>query len=217
MKENLSQLYAYHSLSSSRLKIDDMKFLSFAAVPAFASLVSAVTYTITVGENQGLTYDPPFINASVGDVVAFQFVAKNHSVTQSTFTDPCTESANGVDSGFFPVQANATVVPEWSFTLNNDSVPLWFYCAQTGHCEKGMVFAVNPTETKSFSAFQAAANATASNSTTSTGNSSSSAAPSPSASSVGSSGSAKSGALQRFSLSSTSAIAVLGLVMGVLL
>lgn len=31
------------------------------------------------------------------------------------------------------------------------------YCGQTGHCTKGMVFAVNPTQEKSLAAFKAAA------------------------------------------------------------
>ncbi|KLO10557.1 hypothetical protein SCHPADRAFT_878002 [Schizopora paradoxa] len=186
-----------------------MKF-SFAAIPAFIAAASAVTHTVLVGENQGLTYNPSSVTAAEGDVIAFQFVAKNHSVTQSTFAAPCTKS--GVDSGFFPVSANATVVPQWSFTLNNASAPLWFYCAQTGHCGQGMVFAVNPTAAKSFDAFQAAANATVSNSTTSS-NGTSSSAPSPSASASGT----PSGAMARFSLSSASAVTLMGLAVGLLL
>jgi len=198
-------------VSLSNNTIFTMKF-SFAIIPAFAAAVSAVTHTVLVGENLGLTYNPSSITAAEGDVIAFQFVAKNHSVTQSSFANPCTKS--GVDSGFFPVQANATVVPQWSFTLNNASAPLWFYCAQTGHCAQGMVFAVNPTAAKSFSAFQAAANATASNSTTSTnGTSSSSTAPSPSASASA----ASNGAMTRFSLNSASVVTLMGLAVGLVL
>jgi len=188
-----------------------MKFTSLVAAFASVGLAQAATFIIAVGENQGLTFDPPSINASVGDTVAFQFKAKNHSVTQSSFAAPCTKS--GVDSGFFPVAANATVIPQWSFTLNNASTPLWFYCAQTGHCAKGMVFAVNPTATKSFEAFQANANATGSTATTSAGGSST-ASPSASVSST----SAVSGALSRTSISGAAALlTALGLVAGVAL
>jgi len=56
-----------------------------------------------------------------------------------------------------PVAANATEFPQWSFTVKNATAPLWFYCRQVGHCNKGMVFAINPTAAKSFSLYQAAA------------------------------------------------------------
>ena len=95
--------------------------------------------------------------------------------------------ALGIDSGFMPVAANATEIPQWSFQVTNASAPLWFFCRQTGHCAKGMVFAVNPTAAKSFEAFQAAANATAAAANTTTGTSSTTGAgtaTSPSASAV---------------------------------
>lgn len=41
-----------------------------------------------------------------------------------------------------------------------DTNPIWVYCRQTGHCQQGMVFAVNPGD--KFAAFQAAATAGAS-------------------------------------------------------
>ncbi|KAJ7134882.1 hypothetical protein C8R44DRAFT_771718 [Mycena epipterygia] len=139
----------------------------FALATAAASVVSAVsaaTFTVKVGENNGLTFDPTTVTAAVGDEIAFQFLAKNHSVTQSTFANPCaimTTPSAGIDSGFQAVSANATQIPQYSFTVNNASSPLWFFCAQTNpvsHCSKGMVFAVNaPTTGKTFSAFQAAA------------------------------------------------------------
>jgi hypothetical protein len=103
------------------------------------------------------------VNASVGDTIAFTFLSKNHTVTQSTFASPCTNlSGTGIDSGFVFVPNNATSFQQFSFTLNNASAPLWFYCRQTGHCEQGMVFAVNPNANKTFSAFQAAAMASSS-------------------------------------------------------
>ncbi|KAK0188093.1 Cupredoxin [Armillaria mellea] len=142
-------------------------------IAAIASIASAANITVKVGENSGLTFDPTSVTAAEGDVVQFEFLAKNHTVTQSTFAVPCekmTTPTEGVDSGFVPVTNGTTAFPIWSFTVNNASAPLWFYCAQTGHCAKGMVFAINPTANKSFAAFQAAAMAstTTTNSTTST-------------------------------------------------
>jgi len=137
------------------------------AVAAFAPVLSVygANILVQVGAGGQLAFSPTNITAQVGDTVAFQFQGKNHSVTQSTFASPCsimTTPAQGIDSGFQPVAANATQLPEWSFTVNNASAPLWFFCAQTNpanHCEAGMVFSVNadPTSAKSFAVYQAAA------------------------------------------------------------
>jgi plastocyanin len=144
-----------------------MRTSFIAALLASAAAVSAQqTFNVLVGANDTLTFQPDTVNASVGDTIAFTFLSKNHTVTQSTFAAPCTNfSADGIDSGFVPVDPTATSFQQYSFTMNNVSAPLWFYCRQTGHCGKGMVFAVNPTAAKSFSAFQAAAMATSGNST----------------------------------------------------
>ncbi|ESK95240.1 serine-threonine rich [Moniliophthora roreri MCA 2997] len=130
----------------------------FPIVAALVSVAAAETFTVVVGGNQSLTYSPESVNAKVGDTIQFQFVAKNHTVTQSTFAKPCERMSTptqGVDSGFLPVPQNATEFPVWSFTLNDASAPLWFYCAQQPHCSRGMVFSVNPTADKTHAAFKA--------------------------------------------------------------
>jgi len=139
--------------------------MRFAAVLAALVPVLAVsaqnTIVVQVGANGTLTYTPNSVTANAGDTIQFQFLSKNHTVTQSSFAAPCqnlTTPTQGIDSGFMPVTNSSNgLVPAWSFTVNNASAPLWFYCRQTGHCQQGMVFAVNPTAAKSFSAFQAAA------------------------------------------------------------
>jgi len=131
-----------------------------ATLPLFAL---ADNILVQVGANGQLAFSPTNVTANVGDTISFQFQGKNHSVTQSTFADPCTiqtTPAQGIDSGFQPVAANATELPQWSFTVNNASAPLWFFCAQTNpavHCHAGMVFSVNanPTSAKSFAVYQA--------------------------------------------------------------
>lgn len=85
----------------------------------------------------------------------FTSLAKNHTVTQSSFAAPCTNiTGGGIDSGFQFIAPNATTISQYSFTLNNVTGPLWFYCRQANHCQQGMVFAVNPTAEKSFDTFQ---------------------------------------------------------------
>ncbi|EAU86447.1 hypothetical protein CC1G_05441 [Coprinopsis cinerea okayama7 len=118
-----------------------------------AATVSAETFTVLVGKDNGLTYDPPTVNAKVGDVISFQFLSKNHTVTQSTFASPCVPKDQGVDSGFQFVPEGAAQIPAWSITINDDSTPLWFFCNRAPHCERGMVFSVNPTADKSHEAF----------------------------------------------------------------
>ena len=104
---------------------------------------------VVVGANGTLAYDPPFVDASAGDEIRFNFVAKNHTATQSSFDQPCTSqigpdgvSITGFDTGFNFV-ANGSAPVKQSFIMPQTDKPLWFYCRQTGHCAKGMVFAVN--------------------------------------------------------------------------
>jgi len=132
---------------------------SFAAFALASALVaSAADINVRVGDG-GLVFNPSSVMGQLGDTIHFTFVSKNHSVTESTFAVPCTQASTGIDSGFLAVDANSTLAPSWSFTLNT-TTPLWFFCAQTtpvNHCQSGMVFAVNPTADKTFDAYQATA------------------------------------------------------------
>jgi len=127
---------------------------------------------------------------------------KNHTATQSTFANPCSPAAGGFDSGLyvsFPfLSLTLSLIPSFSIPVSDnntsgpfqqaqfqvkDTNPVWVYCRQTGHCQKGMVFAINPGD--KFAAFQAAAmgNTTA-NSSSTTSPAASSAAPTTTASST---------------------------------
>ncbi|KAJ7272049.1 Cupredoxin [Mycena haematopus] len=143
-----------------------MRFsLAVAAALLPVLSVSAADILVLVGANGQLAFSPSNVTAEVGDTIAFQFQAKNHSVTQSTFPNPCaiqTTPAQGIDSGFQFVSNTSTTLPQWSFTVDNASTPLWFFCAQTipvNHCQMGMVFSVNanPNSAKSFAVYQQAA------------------------------------------------------------
>ena len=109
-------------------------------------------------------------NAQPGDTVFFTFKQKNHTVTQSTFDSPCQRTV-GFDSGLLvlvcdvkrsltdkacslPVSADNVAGPfPGAQLLVHDAQPIWVYCRQAGHCQQGMVFAVNPGE--KFAAFKA--------------------------------------------------------------
>jgi len=133
---------------------------------AFLPLVASTVYNVNVSDTSGdLTFNPEAIAAQPGDQVVFQFFPKNHTVTQSSFADPCGFKEGGFDSGFMPVAANATGAhPTYTLTVN-DTNPVWVYCRQAAntansHCGKGMVFAVNcgaDGAPNSFSNFKASA------------------------------------------------------------
>ncbi|TVY89662.1 putative GPI-anchored cupredoxin [Lachnellula willkommii] len=115
-------------------------------VLAFAAAASAATIKVSVGQN-GLTYTPNDITANVGDSVEFDFFPKNHTVTQSSFADPCHPLAGGFFSGFVPTTAT-TLGSTFTITVK-DTKPVWIYCSQTegNHCQAGMVAAINAPKT----------------------------------------------------------------------
>ncbi|KAF8077673.1 hypothetical protein FPV67DRAFT_1443283 [Lyophyllum atratum] len=151
-----------------------MHFSTAVFVLTSALVASAADLQVLVGDG-GLTFTPPSVTAASGDTINFEFRAKNHSVTQSTFANPCalmTTPKTGVDSGFQAVEAGATSFPQWSITIDDPTTPLWFFCAQTvplNHCQSGMVFAVNAPPDKTFDAYQAKAKAGSTNSSAPTG------------------------------------------------
>ncbi|KAJ7460994.1 hypothetical protein B0H11DRAFT_2057691 [Mycena galericulata] len=143
------------------------KFTTFAAVACLSLAVIPIARSaiidVTVGGEGVIAYTPSSVVANVGDVVQFTFKQKNHTITQSTLATPCSPLEGGFDSGFVPVAANETDFPLAQLTVK-DTNPIWIYCKQTGHCQQGMVFAVNPGS--NLAAFQAAATGNTSIATT---------------------------------------------------
>jgi hypothetical protein len=80
-------------------------------------------------------------------MVQFQFAPANHTVTQSTFDQPCQpislhSNVTGVYSGFMAVSASATETPTYTIKINN-TTPMWIYCSQGKHCQAGMNMVIN--------------------------------------------------------------------------
>ena len=68
-----------------------------------------------------LSYFPEAIQAAQGDVVKFIFMQKNHTVTQSTFADPCKKMEGGLDSGFKPNPEGLSGPDfEWEMTVSSN-------------------------------------------------------------------------------------------------
>jgi len=141
--------------------------LAFAALSAAAVLAQDTkVHVVRVGAMNGsLAYFPNNLVAAVGDMVQFQFAPANHTVTQSTFDNPCSPIAQhsnvtGVFSGYMPVSASAEMSPTYTIKINS-TTPMWLYCSQGKHCQNGMTMVINENTkanaSRSLSAYQALA------------------------------------------------------------
>lgn len=100
------------------------------------------TIKVTVGADKKFLYSPNDITAEVGDKIEFDFFPANHTVTQSSFADPCHPLSGGFFSGFVPTKDSPSGT---SFTITvKDTKPIWFYCSQGKHCQMGMLPLVAP-------------------------------------------------------------------------
>jgi hypothetical protein len=104
------------------------------------------TFIVNVGDRGELVFSPPSLNASVGSIIAFNFLASNHTLTQSNLSNPCLYNG-GFNSGFKqsnPANISGKYVIEFEVQTQD---PQWFFCAQrvkASHCNEGMVFSLNP-------------------------------------------------------------------------
>lgn len=73
---------------------------TYQSYPGSASPSSAVSsdHKVVVG-GSSLVFQPANITAQVGDTITFQFMAKNHTATQSTFAGPCKPLAQNSSTG----------------------------------------------------------------------------------------------------------------------
>ncbi|KAF1811722.1 hypothetical protein P152DRAFT_366688, partial [Eremomyces bilateralis CBS 781.70] len=135
-----------------------------APPPATATVVVSGGFNPDGSNN--LQFTPPFLpTVKKGEKVVFDFRKLNHTLTESTFWNPCVKKfGTDIDTDFqnfnpddVPLKTPATV----EFTSDK---PRFFYCKQAngtpnGHCSNGMVFAVNVND-YTFQAFQRNAQAT---------------------------------------------------------
>ncbi|KAI1293310.1 hypothetical protein F5Y03DRAFT_331271 [Xylaria venustula] len=129
-----------------------MYFSTGVIATALAGLASAQTvHVVSVSSsNNSLAFYPDNLKANQGDMIQFQFLAGNHSVVQSNFDNPCTPiqahvaNATGMFSGYMNVAASANtgMIPVYTMEVTT-TTPIWLYCSQGQHCEKGMVMVVN--------------------------------------------------------------------------
>ncbi|KIJ41892.1 hypothetical protein M422DRAFT_780130 [Sphaerobolus stellatus SS14] len=124
------------------------------------------TIFVNVGD-AGSFFTPQVIVARQGDMVSFKWTGAFHSITQSSFENPCTPLEGGFDSGVTGnVNGQPSIDPVWNLTITDDTQPIWFFCKVTHplpHCTTGMVGAINANvqagANESFDVFLASAKA----------------------------------------------------------
>lgn len=90
--------------------------------PATPSTTAAAKdIKVVVGGPGVLAFNPPNVQANIGDRIIFEFHQKNHSVVASTFENPCVPLSGGFASPYFPVTDADTVFPTYSVTVNSVS------------------------------------------------------------------------------------------------
>lgn len=91
------------------------------------TLLQATTVTVGLapgGAGPALAFDPPTLKAANGTTITFEFrgAPGNHTVTQSTFANPCAQMPGGFDSGYIQIPAGTTEgFPTWNLTITDDS------------------------------------------------------------------------------------------------
>ncbi|KAH0542462.1 hypothetical protein FGG08_003133 [Glutinoglossum americanum] len=103
------------------------------------------SYSVDVGAFGDLVFNPNQLNASIGDVIMFNFLSLNHTLTQSELYNPCNPNGQ-LDTGFsqFNTQ-NETGKFIVRFEVKTATLQ-FLYCSQTiksSHCRTGMVFGLN--------------------------------------------------------------------------
>ncbi|KAF8542822.1 hypothetical protein BDD12DRAFT_727939 [Trichophaea hybrida] len=94
-------------------------------------------HVVVGGSNNGqpvLKYTPEYVYAQPGDHVVFDFLFRNHTVSESTFEKPCEKKMGGFESGFRPNLNNVPGTSKYQVTVK-DTEPHWVYCAQGPHCK----------------------------------------------------------------------------------
>ncbi|TFK35173.1 hypothetical protein BDQ12DRAFT_612254 [Crucibulum laeve] len=131
-------------VASSSTSTSSSQILTPDPTPTF---YGPTDHLIIVGADNQRTFSPSNIKAAVGDTVTFEFRPKNHSVIQSSYLNPCrpledTDGIIGLKPGFVPLPDGTTSFPQFQIIIVNTR-PIWGYCGQVGHCEAGMLFAIN--------------------------------------------------------------------------
>jgi len=115
-------------------------------------------YEVTVAKVSH-KFDPPSINATIGDTVTFKFYPITHSVVKTDYRSPCVPWSSwhlgdaDTWSGLITEETPRKEPQEWTMRVDTND-PQFFYCSGPGSCVNwGMVFAINPTPEQNWDDF----------------------------------------------------------------
>ncbi|TFK26946.1 hypothetical protein FA15DRAFT_245433 [Coprinopsis marcescibilis] len=139
--------------------------LSLSVFLLFRYVYAQTSHTVIVGL-EGSFFNPPTLSAGLGDTISFVFAGEIHTVTQSTFEDPCAPLAGGFNSGLAGRARNSSRTPPvWDLKVTDVSSPIWFFCQANRpafHCSAGMVGVINPPSQDLYAQFVNSAKAVSS-------------------------------------------------------
>ncbi|KAF5353536.1 hypothetical protein D9756_007831 [Leucocoprinus leucothites] len=142
------------------LKIFPRLLFLFVLQQLTSFVIAQTIQNVTVGV-EGSFFSPQTVSAAERDIVNFVFGGDIHSITQSTFENPCTPLPGGFSSnlsGRGRDFSGPTVI--FSLTVTNASAPIWYFCSSTrpvSHCNNKMVGVINPPSQAAFMSFANAA------------------------------------------------------------
>lgn len=139
---------------------------SAATIPT-APPSTANQVNIDVTFNGNFVFNPANVTASNGSFVTFYFPNSplTHSVTQSSFAQPCTPlAANSTANTPAGFDSGLTKAVQFTIQIVDATKPIWFHCKQVTHCGQGMVGSINaPATGNTFDQFMANAKAIGAN------------------------------------------------------
>ncbi|OAA75960.1 extracellular serine-rich protein [Akanthomyces lecanii RCEF 1005] len=109
----------------------------FAALLLPLGLCSGKIIPVEVGSKTSNGFEPPRMDARVGDVIEFRFGSDEHSVVQGNPTTGCYP----VDVGGF--YSGAQSKPATFQVTINSTDPIFVYSSVDRECQKGMVAVIN--------------------------------------------------------------------------
>ncbi|KAK1755367.1 hypothetical protein QBC47DRAFT_214851 [Echria macrotheca] len=122
-----------------------------SAAPSSTSSVNIIPISVGAENHK---FVPDQVNASVGDIIRFNFYPGGHRVARAEFGFPCIpyEYTGGNKEGFwtgvFTPQVITNPPPHYDVRVN-DTNTIFFYCGAPGSCiQYGMVGVINPTAEK---------------------------------------------------------------------
>ncbi|KAK7696436.1 hypothetical protein QCA50_001093 [Cerrena zonata] len=133
-------------------------FTPFLLLLAAVVQIAAQNY-IEVGPVENpFSISPPYVNVDTesSNGVALTFHSTSASIQQSTFENPCALGGKDYFMFNFTAEKSQAAVTIKFADLPGDP-PYWFFDGFNDHCQKGMVFAINPESEDQYNDFKSRA------------------------------------------------------------